>query len=350
MEAKGIAREFAERVFEQIRGFGEYGFPESHAASFALIAYATSWLRRHYLAGVHVLAAQRAADGVLLAGDDRRRRAAARARGAADRRHGERLGLHARADAATTVRLRGADGAALGQAACSSPRRSASSRRARARPFATVEDFVRRAQRARARTHAALAEAGALGDARARAPRRAVAGRGLGARAQDDAARARRRRARRRRGSRRSRSSTRSSGTTTRAITRRAAIRSAPLRGELRARGWPDARTVARGRDGQRLDYVGIVICRQQPGTASRRRVHDARGRDRLRQPRRVGAGVRASTRRVDRARTSLLGVTGRLQVQEGIVHLIAERLWVPELSRADRRGRQPRLSLRCHA
>ncbi|MBA3538857.1 MAG: error-prone DNA polymerase, partial [Deltaproteobacteria bacterium] len=49
MEAKGIAREFAERVFEQIRGFGEYGFPESHAASFALIAYATSWMRKHYL-------------------------------------------------------------------------------------------------------------------------------------------------------------------------------------------------------------------------------------------------------------------------------------------------------------
>ena len=48
MEAKGIAREFAERVFEQIRGFGEYGFPESHAASFALIAYATSWLKCHY--------------------------------------------------------------------------------------------------------------------------------------------------------------------------------------------------------------------------------------------------------------------------------------------------------------
>ena len=48
MEKKGIAKEFAERVFEQIRGFGEYGFPESHAASFALIAYATSWLRCHY--------------------------------------------------------------------------------------------------------------------------------------------------------------------------------------------------------------------------------------------------------------------------------------------------------------
>src|SRR5215472_8974537 len=48
MQAKGIAPEFAERVFEQIKGFGEYGFPESHAASFALIAYATSWLKCYY--------------------------------------------------------------------------------------------------------------------------------------------------------------------------------------------------------------------------------------------------------------------------------------------------------------
>ena len=48
MQAKGIAAEFAERIFEQIRGFGEYGFPESHAASFALIAYATAWLKCHY--------------------------------------------------------------------------------------------------------------------------------------------------------------------------------------------------------------------------------------------------------------------------------------------------------------
>ena len=45
MQEKGIARQFAERVFEQIKGFGEYGFPESHAASFALIAYATAWLK-----------------------------------------------------------------------------------------------------------------------------------------------------------------------------------------------------------------------------------------------------------------------------------------------------------------
>ncbi len=49
MEHKGIAKEFAERVFEQIRGFGEYGFPESHAASFAIICYVSAWFRQHHL-------------------------------------------------------------------------------------------------------------------------------------------------------------------------------------------------------------------------------------------------------------------------------------------------------------
>ncbi|MBN1489417.1 MAG: DNA polymerase III subunit alpha [Phycisphaerae bacterium] len=48
MLANGLSREFAERSFEQIRGFGEYGFPESHAASFALLVYASAWLKRYY--------------------------------------------------------------------------------------------------------------------------------------------------------------------------------------------------------------------------------------------------------------------------------------------------------------
>jgi error-prone DNA polymerase len=48
MVARGVPEEFAERMFSQIRGFGEYGFPESHAASFALLAYVTSWLRCHH--------------------------------------------------------------------------------------------------------------------------------------------------------------------------------------------------------------------------------------------------------------------------------------------------------------
>ncbi len=44
---KGYRREFAQSIFKQILGFGEYGFPESHAHSFALLAYASSWLKRH---------------------------------------------------------------------------------------------------------------------------------------------------------------------------------------------------------------------------------------------------------------------------------------------------------------
>jgi len=48
MVKKGYAREFAERCFHQIEGFGEYGFPESHAASFALLVYASSWFKCHY--------------------------------------------------------------------------------------------------------------------------------------------------------------------------------------------------------------------------------------------------------------------------------------------------------------
>ncbi|MGB0680641.1 MAG: aminotransferase class III-fold pyridoxal phosphate-dependent enzyme, partial [Polyangiales bacterium] len=48
MQARGIAPAFVEAVFRQILGFGEYGFPESHAASFALIAYATAWLKCHH--------------------------------------------------------------------------------------------------------------------------------------------------------------------------------------------------------------------------------------------------------------------------------------------------------------
>ena len=48
MAAKGYEREFAERCFRQIEGFGEYGFPESHAASFALIVYASCWMKCRY--------------------------------------------------------------------------------------------------------------------------------------------------------------------------------------------------------------------------------------------------------------------------------------------------------------
>jgi error-prone DNA polymerase len=48
MIANGHDPEFSERCFSQIEGFGEYGFPESHAASFALLVYASAWLKRHH--------------------------------------------------------------------------------------------------------------------------------------------------------------------------------------------------------------------------------------------------------------------------------------------------------------
>ena len=48
MAQRGYSPEFADRIYQQILGFGDYGFPESHAASFALLAYASSWLKCHH--------------------------------------------------------------------------------------------------------------------------------------------------------------------------------------------------------------------------------------------------------------------------------------------------------------
>jgi error-prone DNA polymerase len=48
MVEKGYGRDYAERIFQQIQGFGEYGFPESHAASFALLVYVSAWIKCHH--------------------------------------------------------------------------------------------------------------------------------------------------------------------------------------------------------------------------------------------------------------------------------------------------------------
>jgi error-prone DNA polymerase len=48
MQARGYQPQFSERIFEQICGFGEYGFPESHSASFAVLAYVSAWLKYYY--------------------------------------------------------------------------------------------------------------------------------------------------------------------------------------------------------------------------------------------------------------------------------------------------------------
>ena len=48
MVERGYDASFAQRCFNQIKGFGDYGFPENHAGSFALLVYVLSWLKCHY--------------------------------------------------------------------------------------------------------------------------------------------------------------------------------------------------------------------------------------------------------------------------------------------------------------
>jgi error-prone DNA polymerase len=329
MEHKGISREFSERVFEQIRGFGEYGFPESHAASFALIAYATCWLRKHYLPEFtcSLLNAQPMGfySPATIVGDSQRHGLEIRP---IDVTHSDWDCTLEPADDdfayAVRMGLRWLKGIQLAEGQTIVDAR-------RDRPFASVEDFVRRTHLP-VRTQTTIAEAGALGPlVPDRDNRRDALWQVLGwVRRQDDPL---------------------DLGGDVHDISfgkltkldeifwdYRASDHStrghplAPLRGELRAHRWPDAATVRRGRDGQRIEYVGIVICRQQPGTASGvvfMTLEDETGFVNLVVWQQVFQQYASILKT-----TSLLGVTGRLQVQEGLVHLIAEKLWQPELSR----------------
>jgi error-prone DNA polymerase len=335
MEHKGIAREFAERVFEQIRGFGEYGFPESHASSFALIAYATAWLRRHYLAEFTCALLNAQPMGFY-----------APATIIADAaRHGLELrpiDVTASAwDSTLEPVAGGGDGAAVfavrmglrwvrGLALADGERIA---RTRRARPFASLADFARRTHLGD-RAYAALAECGALeglgaGPGEARLGRRDALWQMAGwARRQDDGL---------------------DLGgdvgdvrfpdldaLATILWDYRASDHSVrghplgPLRPALRAQGLPDAREVGAMRDGRRVHYAGIVVCRQRPATASGvtfMTLEDETGFVNL------VVWPQVFEQHAVLVRTaSLLGVSGRLQVQEGIVHLIADRLWAPDL------------------
>lgn len=299
----------------------------SHAASFALIAYATCWMRKHYLAEFtcSLLNAQPMGfySPATIVGDAQRHGLEIRAidvtRSAWDctlEPVDDEYGFAVRMGLRWIKGMQMADG-----------QRIASARELRA--FDSLEDFVRRAH-VPARMHAALAEAGALGEL---VPARRdalwqVAGwvqrQGdtleLGGDVNGQAEFA---------------------GLTKLdeifwdyAASDHSTIAHplAPMRAELARKGWPDARTVSRGRDGSRIEYVGIVICRQQPGTAAGvvfMTLEDETGFVNLvcwQQVFQQYAHVIKTT--------SLLGVTGKLQVQEGIVHLIAERVWVPALTR----------------
>ena len=339
MMAKGIAREFAERVFEQIRGFGDYGFPESHAASFALIAYATAWLRCRYpdVFACSLLNAQpmgfytpativddafrhgvevRPVDVTASAWDCTLEPIGAPdscpARCPPDE-------MPCRPAFAVRMGLRYVKGLSEER----DWRRIETARTER--PFASMEDFVRRARLAE-RVVRRLAEAGAF--ARFEGERRTALWE-----AQDLGRRP---------------ASTlpiaqceplpdfpplsefetitwdyRFSAHSTRGHPL------APLRDALTARKLPDARTVAGMPDGRRVRYAGIVICRQRPATASSvtfMTLEDETGFVN------VVVWKRVFDRHAVLARTApFLGVTGKLQSESGVVNIVAEAFWAPQ-------------------
>ncbi|MBI1382516.1 MAG: DNA polymerase III subunit alpha [Planctomycetaceae bacterium] len=333
MQQKGIAVEFAERVFEQIRGFGEYGFPESHAASFALISYAGAYLRRHFRTeftcgllnaqpmgfySVATIVEDAKRHGVRFLPVDVQRSAwdAVLEEGAI--RMGLRLVKH----------LGAADGERIEAA------------RAKA-PFVDLVDFQRRA-RPSAAAGESLAQAGALdslcavpegkaGRARRKAlwaslldlePKEGVAGLHQGQLFDDEvpaeAAFAPLD------GAQVVAWDHLSSGHSVRAHAM------APLRALLAAKGFPDARTLCSQKDGKRVRYAGLVICRQRPGTAGGitfMTLEDETGF--------VNLIVRPDVytrQKVLLSTQAFLGVRGRLQKKDGVAHVIAADFFAPEL------------------
>ncbi len=317
MVQKGIAVEFAERVFQQIRGFGEYGFPESHAASFALISYITAWLKCHHLAeftcallnawpmGFYTPAtivedAKRHGLRILPI-DVQRSTWECRMEGQAVRMglkfvHGLTVLHRARLEMAPA-------------------------------PFASLDDFVRRT-RLDKKALDALAEVGALDGLSADRRQalwqvRALAHRsreplllpqdetlplfaplGLAGTIGWDYRR---------------------SGLSTRGHPL------SPLRPALEERRLPTARDIHKMRNGKRVRFVGLVICRQSPGTASGVTfftLEDETGLCNLV----VWKDIMQRFRVLART-SSLLGVTGHIQAEDGVVHLIADTLWTPEIT-----------------
>jgi error-prone DNA polymerase len=321
MRKKGIAPEFAERVFDQIRGFGEYGFPESHAASFALIGYATAYLKRHHPAvfACALLNAQPLGfySPATILDDAKRHGVAVRP---VDVTCSDWDGTLEPCESgpeplAVRVGLRSVKGL----------RRTEAERIVGARPFASVEDLARRT-RLEAKALSRLAEAGAL---EALTPSRREAmwhARKAASYRQDDLVL-----------------------TADEATPRFAPLTIlqtigwdyaatghsprghplAALRDELAARGLPEASRVARMRDGQRVRYAGLVICRQRPGTAKGvvfMTLEDETGFVNVVLWQKVFEKYRWIAKTAP-----FLGVTGKLQVASNVVHVIAQSLWTPD-------------------
>ncbi|TFH21239.1 MAG: error-prone DNA polymerase, partial [Myxococcales bacterium] len=332
---KGIAREFAERVFEQIRGFGEYGFPESHAASFALIAYATAWLKHTWPAEFTcaLLNAQPMGfySAATIVDDAKRHGLEIRAIDVLESRWDCTLeppadSVDSTSGASTPLSLRMGLRYVKGLSADDGGRIETAHR---TRPFESLEDFARRTALGE-KALKTLAEAGALD--RFGYDRRTTLWTVLPlARLCEDSLPSI---------VAESRADTphfddldafetirwdyRSSGHSTRGHPLK------PLRAELRERGLPDARTVATMQSGLHIRYAGIVICRQRPSTAGGvvfMTLEDETGFVNL------VLWERVFEQFAPLAKTAaFLGVTGRIQMQQDVVHLVAEKLWSPRL------------------
>jgi error-prone DNA polymerase len=112
----------------------------------------------------------------------------------------------------------------------------------------------------------------------------------------------------------------------------------APLRPALRAQGLPTAAEIAKRDDGSRARYAGLVICRQRPGTASGvvfMTLEDETGFLNVVLWSRVFEAFALLARTAP-----FLGLTGRIQSQDGVVHLVAEELWEPRVKARPERPR----------
>ena len=326
MQAKGIAPEFAERVFEQIRGFGEYGFPESHAASFALIAYATAWLKCHYPAEFTCALLNAQPMGfyapATIVEDAKRHKVVVRPIDVQASQWHCTLEPCRESSGGFAVRMGFRYVKGFGERDWEKIAQARSDL-----PFASLEDFVRRSQLDEGGL-SVLAEAGAF-DCFAVDRRGALWDVRRLVRVRNDSL---------------------SLGTPERqpifetlsafeevGWDYRTASHSPrrhplePLRRMLAAQGLSDARAIQTMQNGQKVRYAGLVICRQRPGTAGGvvfMTLEDETGFVNV-----VLWETIFERYSVLAKTTSFLGITGTLQVEDGVVHLVAEKLWKPEVS-----------------
>jgi error-prone DNA polymerase len=323
MKQKGITEEFANRVFEQIKGFGDYGFPESHAASFALIAYATSWLKCHYPAAYlcAMLNAQPMGfySPATLVDDSKRHKVVVRS---VNVQHSEWDCTMEPVENNFAVRM----GLRYVKGLHEKDTQSLLSDRVKNGPYKNMEAFRQRTQLSEA-VLTRLAESGALSSFKYE--RREALWNVLGS----DAAKEN------------------TLGLLdadppsslnplnpfeeinwdyafTSHSTRGHPL--SPLRDAMRKLKLPDAATVRKMKHNSPVRYAGLVICRQRPGTAKGvvfMTLEDETGFVNLVLWESVFKefALLAKTQ-------SFLGVTGKMQVQSNVMHLVVKKLWIPDV------------------